>query len=96
MRGRAPGGAPLIRENLRERPRAWRIFAAIERRLEDLPRQLAPRPRSLVPAFGTGREVQAEPLNPLPVRHWIEARKSRELPVRDLVPAPSPIPGHAP
>jgi hypothetical protein len=54
MRGRSLGGAALFREHLSEFPNARRIFAAIKRRLEDLPGQLAPLPRSLVPALGSG------------------------------------------
>ncbi len=93
MRGRSPRGAALLGERLRELPNARRIFAAIERRLDDLPRQCAPRPRPLLPALGSRREIQADPLDPLPVRHRIETRQDRELPIRDLAPAPRPFQG---
>ena len=41
MRSRSTGGAALIGERLRELPNARQIFAAIERRLDHFPRQLA-------------------------------------------------------
>jgi hypothetical protein len=44
MRGRSPGCAATICKRLRELPRARRIFPAIERRLENFLRQLAPFP----------------------------------------------------